>query len=190
MKILFFDTETTGQYNFQLPAGYPSQPMIVQLGALLMDDAGTEIGHLNTLVKTDGWEIDPGAQAIHGISKERCDAEGTTLLDAIEKFDQLLDFADLVVAHNFQFDRRVLATAYCKTSRRDLLGLKESYCTMMKATPVCRIPKASGRGIKWPKLQEAYQFFFNEPFEGAHDAMADVRACARVYYKLNETNQV
>ena len=37
------------------------------------------------------------------------------------------------------------------------------------------IAKKNGqKGYKWPKLSEAYQYFFNEAFVDAHDALGDV----------------
>lgn len=51
----------------------------------------------------------------------------------------------------------------------------------MKAmTPICKLP-GTYDDFKWPRLSEAYRFAFNEDFSGAHDAMADVRACLRIY---------
>jgi len=52
-----------------------------------------------------------------------------------------------------------------------------------------RIP-GKFKDFKWPKLIESYQFLFNESFDGAHDALADVRACARVHRHLIENNLI
>ena len=61
---------------------------------------------------------------------------------------------------------------------------KEFFCTMRAMTNVVKIP--SPRGYKWPKLSEAYRFLFNRDLEGAHDAMADVRACAEIYFEFHK----
>ena len=37
---------------------------------------------------------------------------------------------------------------------------------------------------KRPKLQELYTFLFGKPFEGAHDAMADIRATKDCFLQL------
>lgn len=37
---------------------------------------------------------------------------------------------------------------------------------------------------KPPKLEECIRHFFDEALEGAHDALVDVRACARVHRHL------
>lgn len=56
--------------------------------------------------------------------------------------------------------------------------------------PLTEKQKACGfGGYKNPNLQEAYKHFFGVEFEGAHDAMADVRACRDVFFKLNELEE-
>jgi len=53
---------------------------------------------------------------------------------------------------------------------------------MQAATNFCEIP---GRyGFKWPSLQELYGKLFDESFDGAHQALVDVRACARCFFEL------
>lgn len=58
-------------------------------------------------------------------------------------------------------------------------------CPMKLSTDICKIPSPRGRGYKWPKVQEAYDFFFpdNEYIEkhrGADDAFYE----ADIVYKL------
>ena len=47
-------------------------------------------------------------------------------------------------------------------------------------------PKRNGQW-KWPKLEECVRHFFGETLVGAHDALTDVRATARVFYHLVDT---
>jgi hypothetical protein len=56
---LFFDTETTGLANFQQEANHPSQPRLVQLAAILTDEACEEIstGHYTTPCLHSGNEF-------------------------------------------------------------------------------------------------------------------------------------
>jgi DNA polymerase-3 subunit epsilon len=42
---------------------------------------------------------------------------------------------------------------------------------------------------KPPKLEECIQHFFSEELPGAHDALIDARACARVYFHLKTTEE-
>lgn len=39
---------------------------------------------------------------------------------------------------------------------------------------------------KAPKLAECVKHFFGEDLAGAHDALVDVRACARVFFRLRD----
>lgn len=193
MAILFFDTETTGMWQFKNRTLNPKQPNLVQLGALLTDDDGKEIAAFSALVFPEStWTMDPGAQAVHGISMNDMEQYGICLPNVINVFEDMYTAAEKVVAHNIKFDTRVMRKAYHEMDipeedhpfQED--DPREQICTMLTATPVCGIQKARG-GQKWPKLEEAMQFFFNEDMNGtAHNAMADTRACARVYFKLKE----
>lgn len=182
MGILFFDTETTGVYNFQLPPSDPSQPHLVQLGAVLHDENRNLRASLNLIIRPDGWGIPAEASAIHGITTEHAWEYGVPLLVALQAFDALLFQANCIVAHNISFDEPVMATQLYREGLPNYMTGKKSFCTMKASTDICKIP--GPRGYKWPKLQEAHQFFTGEGFDNAHDAMADVLACARVYYHL------
>lgn len=184
--ILIFDTETTGKAFLKLPLDHASQPRIIQLGAILMDKEWQVRAEVNLIAK--GIDIPQEASAIHGITNEvanECGVPQGMLLDA---FHELSKLAKVVVAHNFDFDRFMVAREMAiQTQCYGSFGhLKDmSFCTMKAMTPICQIP-GSYDDFKWPKLIEAYRHCFNEDFDGAHDAMADVRACARVYRWLME----
>jgi DNA polymerase-3 subunit epsilon len=68
----------------------------------------------------------------------------------------------------------------------------EFTCTMLKAIDVVKCPptekmrRAGRTGFKNPNLAETYRHFFGRDFEGAHDAMADVRACRDVFFELRK----
>jgi DNA polymerase-3 subunit epsilon len=188
VNTLFFDTETTGKAEFRLPHNHATQPRIVQIGAILMDGKHEVRGELNVIIKPNGWTIPPDVAAIHGITQEIADEFGVGHGLALQMFDELAAQADVYVAHNFSFDDFVLQVATAKEEAfiLNLSYLKDhSYCTMLATTDICQLPGNYGK-FKWPKLQEAHQHAFGEPFEGAHDAMADVRACARLYRWLKE----
>ncbi len=185
--ILVYDTETTGLPDFKKQATDPDQPHIVQLGAVLYDERRKVVSEINLLIKPDDWVISPETTAIHGITQERAIKYGLKLATAIRLFLAFCDRAELLVAHNYDFDEKMV--------RRELHHIGDSpaaeafrsranHCTMKQATPICKLPSARG-GYKWPKLQEVHQHLFGTGFEDAHDAMADVRACARVYFELN-----
>jgi DNA polymerase-3 subunit epsilon len=178
MTIIFFDTETTDLPDYKSPAG-PHQPHVVQLAAVLVD--GSSERSLVTLVQPDGWVIDPAAQATHGITLTRAQAEGVPIAQAIAQFDELLAQADLAVAHNVRFDRLLMDSEYLRLGRR--ADWPATFCTMQACTDIVRLPGYRG-AYKWPRLEEAFRHFFHRPPAGAHDALADVRTCMAVFEEL------
>ncbi len=91
-----------------------------------------------------------------------------------------------MVAHNYEYDRDVLKGEFERLGKIPEFMSKNSFCTKDASTDIVKIKSA--RGYKWPKLIETYEFLFGEKFEGAHDAMADVRACKRVFLELVKRN--
>ena len=55
---------------------------------------------------------------------------------------------------------------------------------MKLATDYCKIPGMYG--YKWPSLSELHIKLFNEDFEEAHDASADISATARCFWKMKQ----
>lgn len=196
-NILVFDTETTGRANFGLPGHHETQPLPVQLGALMyrvpegvpftFEDA-KEVHRLNVIIDQPK-EIAEGAQNVHGISPELAHAVGVSLETAMFIFDDMAAKADLLVCHNVKFDIRVMEQAYVVAGHHDLwasiAATKSTFCTMQAATPLLKLPKDNGhKGNKWPKLEECTRIWFGQEIEGAHDALVDVEATARVFFHI------
>ena len=181
---LVFDTETTGKADFNAEAGEPQQPDMIQLGALLFDKDWRIQAELNVLVEPIGWTVSPEAEAIHGISMQQLKDYGLPLCDVLAMFGGMADNAKVLVAHNIKFDRLILQTAMIRNFGSDAVESwrQDEFCTMEAMTDLVKIPSPYKAGkFKWPTLQEAYKHCFGREFEGAHDAMADVRACADIY---------
>jgi DNA polymerase-3 subunit epsilon len=197
--LLFFDTETTGFYDFQATADDPKQPHLVQLAAMLTEDDGKEINSISCIVAPNEFEIPTGASDVHGITTERAREVGVNIRPVLSIFGYMASVSDRLVAHNVDFDAAILKTEFMRQNSKFSMDLcAPFFCTMKASTNICKIsfdkPRASlyagMQQYKWPKLQEAYKFFFNEEFEGAHDALADVRACKRIYFHLLEKGLV
>ena len=192
--ILFFDTETTGLADFNKRARDPAQPHIVQLAAIAMtDDLATEIDAYNVIVKPDGWTIPKEASDVHGITMEKA-AGGIPEKDAATKLLEMIALSALIVAHNITFDKFIARIAMRRydlmTDAQDLWWKQlPTFCTMRATTDLCKLPGPFAGKFKWPKLQEAHQHAFGETFDGAHDALADVRACSRIYRWLQSQKQ-
>ena len=200
--IMFYDTETTGLIDFPNPSEGEQQPHLVQLAAKLVNlDDRQVIFEINTLViPEDDWEWDETNEAfqVHGITVERCRAEGAPEVEAGLAFfhmwerGQKLDPDIIRIAHNETFDRRIIRIV---TKRYPVLAQftdpwhdvpkNRSYCTMWRSK------KAFGLKDK-PHLVDIYKQVTGKEHANAHDAMGDVDACLAVFWaiqdRINSTN--
>lgn len=188
MKIVFFDTETTGKpLRYDAPASDTDNwGRLVQLAfkkTLVTPDQVSVLSRGSVIVKPEGYTIPSEATAIHGISTERALVEGKPLSLVVERFLSELFDADLVVAHNVSFDRNTfLAEMYRLGADVDLFASKEFFCNMKATTGWCELP--GPYGFKYPRLEELHVKVFGTGFSGAHDAMVDVDALERVFVEL------
>lgn len=172
--ILVVDTETTGLPDF---AGTPEdegQPRLVQLGAILMDASYNVRAELNMLVATHAQFLTPEVEKIHGIDKQTLMKYGFNELDVMVAFNYLCRRAEVIVAHNLRFDAFILGTAFHHAGIAAAPPEKK-YCTMVE------MAKSMGSSTHRISLANAHMHAFKKGFDNAHDAMADVRACARLY---------
>ena len=65
--------------------------------------------------------------------------------------------ADLVVAHNTQFDFMFMRAEFERLGK--VFSVNDEFCSMKKMTPVCKLPRSSGVGYKYPKLSELCAHF-------------------------------
>lgn len=186
MTILFFDCETTGLIDFKADLLEPHQPRIVQLAAVLTEDDGTHIEEMNVIIKPDGWTVPDEVIALHGITTQRCEAEGIPMPEALARFNGMKAKCTARAAYNISYDKKMLAReagAYGIAHSSEGIA---SHCVMMMSRPICQIPNIGKKGIKNPKLSEAYRHFFGCDFDGAHDAMNDVIAAMAIFFKIQE----
>lgn len=121
-------------------------------------------------------------------------AEGVGEENAVAMFLDMHGICDNRVAHNEQFDARIMRIALKRyfPGMADTWKEGSSYCTARKATKIVAIPptdrmRAAGRfHHKTPSLMECYEHFFGHCFENAHSAMADVLACIEVYREIQK----
>ena len=183
---LFFDTETTGlPLNYQAPAeDIDNWPRLVQLAWLLFDKSGKEVSGNNLIIKPEGFIIPDEASAVHGITTQRAEIEGVDLSETLAAFSKALTITKILVAHNISFDEKIMGAEFIRKDIKHNLVDLPKICTMQQSTDYCQIE--GNYGYKWPKLIELHQKLFAEDFEDAHDALADVKACARCFFELIE----
>jgi DNA polymerase III subunit epsilon len=188
-KILFIDTETTGLPNWKAPSIDESQPHLVQLACQLCDEENNTYSEFCFIIDNN-VNIPEEVSAIHGITTEIASEIGLSFPFAMLNFSSLYKRADMVVAHNLNFDERIMRIAMARYGVDDFRFSKEKYCTMRAATPIVNIPPTQKmldcglKSPKSPKLEECISFFFDEEMKNAHNAMVDVQACRRLYFHL------
>ncbi|MCB0479608.1 MAG: 3'-5' exonuclease [Crocinitomicaceae bacterium] len=184
MKILFFDTETSGlPINWKAPASdINNWPRLIQLGYIYQDEERKELKQGNYIIKPFGFTIPTEASDVHGISTEKALAEGLDLGPVLDVFHQLVSEADVLVAHNMAFDEKIMGAEFIRNGKSDIIAGKSKICTMLKSIDFCAIP--GKYGYKWPKLEELHIKLFGHNFVGAHDAMADIEATERCFWEL------
>lgn len=189
MKIIVFDTETTG-----LPQGRNTSiletdkwPYIVQISWLVYDTETQKCDMVDHIIDCE-VDIPEESTQIHGISKRRASLKGIPISIALDEFDIALQSADIVVAHNISFDKRVCMVEAIRKKRKQYFtrdGVrKEEYCTMKNTKDLCAIEKVSQKGdtyYKYPTLSELHDKMFGFHPKGTHDSMADVLICFRCY---------
>lgn len=180
---LFFDTETSDlPVRYDVPVSdLQNWPRIVQFAWMLSDSEGNPLQSRVELVQPVDFEIAPGAAKIHGITRERAMAEGKSIDVVLKAFLQCLPGATLV-AHNLDFDEKIVGAEFLRAGHSNPLPGLPKVCTMRASTSYCAIP--GKRGFKWPKLEELHTRLFSASVAGAHDAAADVAACARCFFEL------
>jgi len=190
--ILVYDTETTGLPDFKLPADDPRQPRMIQLAFALYDRPDKLVLEECHLIKPDGWKMprELADKLGHGLTQERLEREGKPVKEVLEAFNLKRDRATLLAAYGIRFDQKILRGELRRGGFPDRYAETPEYCVMRAATPLCKMPPtdammAAGRcSYKTPKLTEAARIILGVEHVGAHDALADVRMTARLYFHI------
>jgi DNA polymerase-3 subunit epsilon len=183
---LVFDTETTGiPRDHDAPASdIGNWPRLVQIAWLLADGEGHEVRSQAFIIRPDGFVIPDSAARVHGIDTQTARQLGIEVGSALDAFAKDLSAAEILVAHNVRFDEGVIGAEFFRAGRtRNPIESKTRCCTMRETADFCGIP-GGPRGNKWPTLDQLHRTLFGVGFEGAHNAIADVRACATCFFEL------
>lgn len=198
MKVLVFDTETTGLQEKGASIYDKSKwPYIIQLSYILYDISNNTTLIKNNYIKIDeSVAISPESFAIHNISREILDRQGINIVDALKDFNEYLKSCDIVVGHNISFDKRLIfvecfrhnVTQYFTEFKHYQMTHKPEFCTMKNTAEFCKLERLSKTNQvynKHPKLSELYAILF--PHESLpkdlHNSFVDVAMTLRCYLK-------
>ncbi|MGE5582925.1 MAG: 3'-5' exonuclease [Bacillota bacterium] len=184
MEYLIFDTETTGlPKSWQAPiTKLDNWPRMVQLAWVLYNEDGKVIQRCGRIIKPEGFVIPDQVAKIHGISTARALAEGVPVKEALTEFCRVLERRRLtLVAHNIDFDEKVVGAELLRAGIRSEFFNLPKICTMKSAIEFCNLP-----GKKYPRLAELYFKLFGDDFQEAHRADADATACGKCFFELKK----
>ena len=198
MKILVFDTETTGLQEKGASIYDKSKwPYIIQLSYILYDLSNNSSLIKNNYIKLDeSVIISQESFNIHNISREILNEQGINIVDALKEFNECLKTCDIVVGHNISFDKRMIfvecfrhavAQYFTRYEGNEKIP-KPEFCTMKNTTHYCKLERLSKTNevyIKNPKLSELYLILFpNESLPAnLHNSLVDVAMTLRCYLK-------
>lgn len=186
---LFFDTETTGLPKKKHASMHKvtNWPRIVELGWVLTDQQGTVIEEEGLLVRPDGFTIPAASTAIHGITTEQATGQGAEIREVLTRFLVALQQSELICGHHISFDHRVVGAELVRAGMQvDLLD-RPRFCTMEASKALSK--PAAGHRPRPLSLSALYLHLFNEPFTGAHRALADAKGCAACFFAIRDLQE-
>lgn len=185
MRILFYDTETTGLPGGNVPgcgathstSGYPRP---VQISWIITDELGEELKRSDRFVLPSDFNMPERAAQFNGITNEILRDKGEEEKAVLDDFLTDLFSCDFEVGHNVTFDKNVILARLADLGRKHDYALffnHKTVCTMRGSYVWCGLRKS-------PKLMELHKMLFGKEFDGAHDAMADVTATKDCYFEM------
>lgn len=171
---LAFDTETTGLTG-----------VVCQVGCVAVGEDGRTLLEWQRLLRLPpGWRMEPGAQAVHGITEARLQADGDDATLALRELAQLLDLARRmgvpIIAHNAPFDKRALQRTAEAAGAPNPLEAICVECTMQKSRAVTKALHGQNRVMRNAQLYAAL-VAPPPPEAELHDAVADARLTAESF---------
>lgn len=158
--LCFFDIESTGLNVIR--------DRIVQIGIVKYFASGKEPQELMMMINP-GIPISEEAMAVHGITPKDL-ANKPSFQQAAEKIKDFIGDADLAGYNSNRFDVPILMEEFARVgidwdmSNRKTIDVQRIFYKMEPRT-----------------LQAALRYYCQKELEGAHDAMADVRATVEVF---------
>ena len=215
MRVLVFDTETTGLPKTKIinPDTLHLWPHIVQFSYLIYD---TE---LNDIIKTsdnivkleEGIKIPEESIKFHGITDIISYEQGIPLETILTYFFNHLSNVDLLVGHNVSFDINMVKVELMriiysnltenkneasKYNLHHITNFKNICCTLQDSIKLCNLQVLDKFGkpyLKFPQLIELHYKLFETKPNHLHNSLNDILITLRCFIKmkydhdLNET---
>jgi DNA polymerase III epsilon subunit-like protein len=166
---IFLDTETSGLH--------PETDCIIQLAAIRTDAKGKVLSSFSERIIPDR-PVSPEAAKVNGYD---ANWGGIPFKLAIQKFNRAMVREDdkvVFVAHFADFDRSFFRSDCQRHGTEVPLATRAWICTGALVWPYLFQDQ-----LKTRKLTDVCEFF-DIPYERAHDAASDAKACMDVYFEV------
>lgn len=179
---MFLDTETVSLNNLTL----------LEVAWILTNEAGYVIKERSLIISHMHNTYDLGNHPNKKrFTSKRVQVEGHKHENAMfELRDDIMQYENILVSHNVDFDKKVLEKNIGQTYRQDY-----TFCTMSdkRIVDFCAIPltnggwaEKQGYDFKPPKLSELHTKLFGKEHRSQHTALGDARAVKRCFFKLKK----
>jgi DNA polymerase III epsilon subunit-like protein len=170
------DTETTG---------FGPMDRVIQAAWKIYDSSGTALKSRCELIRPDLWEIPTDAFWVdNGFNTDRSYELGVPIEGVMRELADDVNTVNAVVGHNAPFDVRFVSREMRMLRLfAEIDSSKLVICTMRMAKDLGVV---ESKGRKMPKLGEVYESLYHEKMVNAHDALADVDACAKSFFTMKE----
>lgn len=191
-----FDLETTGLPKFNRDQSikkrsrdYPppenkeayDSARIVSAAWILIDANTKEIINQEYyIISPDNFTIPQESINIHGITQEQAQTQGIPIGKMFEHLKAALKQASMILSYNLEFDYHILLSELMRYEQKDLVDeliSKRQQCIMQMSQKYMEAPF-------YPKLTDVHRYVFNCPAPNAHNALADVMSCYKVYQQI------
>jgi DNA polymerase-3 subunit epsilon len=171
--MIVFDTETTELLKTEM-ANVDTQPHIIEIAMIKLDDKYKEIGSLEFLLKPRTILNDEEHKNITGLSN--ADLENCPTF--VEVYPQIVNFVlgeRRILAHNLPFDLGVLVA--------ELKRINMEHCFPYPPEQVCTVEATAHIKGKRLRLIELYELALKKKLKQDHRAMSDAVALAEIVRK-------
>ena len=207
MRVLVFDTETTGLPETKIinPDTLKLWPHIVEFSYIIYDtDENDIVESFDTIVKiNEDIIISKESITLHGITNKISAKDGSDIDVVLNNFFHQLQNVDLLVGHNITFDINMVTIELLRLINDDnivkeekirykqnlhfLTNFKYIYCTLKESIILCNIKSVNKFGkeyIKFPRLNELHEKLFEITPNKLHNSFNDILVTLRCFMKL------
>lgn len=211
MRVLVFDTETTGLPETRLinVETLDKWPHVVQFSYIIYDTEKKALirnGIKDSIIKiSPDIKISDFSVQLHGITHEISLSQGRDITEVFTEFFDDISNVDQIVGHNISFDlnmARVELLRLIYSKNQELLrnniniykkflyilnNLKNITCTLHESIELCNIIAFTKNGKpyqKFPKLVELHKKLFDSEPSNLHNSLNDVLITLRCFMKM------